>query len=140
MSRWGKRDTVAEKRAKAAAFSRKWRREHPELLKKESAARYLRTKAKVDKQNWRGHLRRKYGLTEAAYLAMTKAQGGKCAICGKRNKSKHRLAVDHDHVTGNVRALLCRMCNGMLGYSRDQPATLRLGAEYLERHAKGQSK
>ncbi len=35
-----------------------------------------------------------------------------CAICGKDEKSfKHRLNVDHNHKTGQVRGLLCYRCN-----------------------------
>jgi hypothetical protein len=40
---------------------------------------------------------------------MFNAQGGRCAIC--RRKSRKRLAVDHSHITGHVRALLCSRCN-----------------------------
>lgn len=51
-----------------------------------------------------------YGLTGAEYDALLKKQGGKCAICRARPKSK-RLAVDHDHKTGAVLGLLCSRCN-----------------------------
>ncbi|UYL87156.1 endonuclease VII [Microbacterium phage OscarSo] len=51
-----------------------------------------------------------YGITGDDYAALLKRQGGKCAICRARPKSK-RLAVDHDHKTGAVRGLLCSRCN-----------------------------
>lgn len=51
-----------------------------------------------------------YGITGDDYEALLKRQGGKCAICRARPKSK-RLAVDHDHKTGAVRGLLCSRCN-----------------------------
>lgn len=51
-----------------------------------------------------------YGLASSDYDALLKRQGGKCAICRARPKSK-RLAVDHDHKTGAVRGLLCSRCN-----------------------------
>lgn len=39
-------------------------------------------------------------------------QGGKCGVCGKDEKEfKNRLAVDHNHKTGQVRGLLCYRCN-----------------------------
>jgi hypothetical protein len=51
-----------------------------------------------------------YGITGDDYDALLKRQGGKCAICRARPKSK-RLAVDHNHATGAVRGLLCSRCN-----------------------------
>jgi hypothetical protein len=51
-----------------------------------------------------------YGIDELAYKVLLELQGGKCAICRARPKSK-RLAVDHDHKTGAVRGLLCSRCN-----------------------------
>ena len=44
---------------------------------------------------------RTYGLTAEQYDALLARQGGRCAICRARPKSK-RLAVDHDHATGEV--------------------------------------
>lgn len=51
-----------------------------------------------------------YGITSDDYDTLLDRQGGKCAICRARPKSK-RLAVDHDHKTGAVRGLLCGRCN-----------------------------
>ena len=51
-----------------------------------------------------------YGITGDDYDALLALQGGKCAICRARPRSK-RLAVDHDHKTGAVRGLLCSRCN-----------------------------
>lgn len=51
-----------------------------------------------------------YGITGDDYEALLKRQGGKCAICRARPRSK-RLAVDHNHTTGAVRGLLCSRCN-----------------------------
>jgi len=51
-----------------------------------------------------------YGLSAEQYDALLARQGGRCAICRARPKSK-RLAVDHDHSTGAVRGLLCSRCN-----------------------------
>lgn len=73
-----------------------------------------------------------YGLEPGEYDKLFEAQGGKCAICG--GTRRQRLSVDHCHKTGQVRGLLCRMCNGRLLTSvRDNPNTLRNAADYLER-------
>jgi hypothetical protein len=51
-----------------------------------------------------------YGIDAAEYARLLKLQDGKCAICRARPRSK-RLAVDHDHTTGQVLGLLCSRCN-----------------------------
>jgi hypothetical protein len=40
-------------------------------------------------------------------------------------------AVDHDHVTGAVRGILCAGCNTGMGQLRDDPWVLRRAIEYL---------
>lgn len=62
-------------------------------------------------------------------------QDGLCAICGTDTPGrKHEnFSVDHDHLTGRVRALLCHFCNVGIGHFGDNPATLRAAADYLDR-------
>ncbi len=68
---------------------------------------------------------------------MRKKQKDKCAICGNNETMKHargtvnQLAVDHDHVTGKIRGLLCQRCNRALGLLRDDIAVLLSAAAYL---------
>lgn len=67
-------------------------------------------------------IERTYNLTAAQYDALAALQGGRCAICRARPKSK-RLAVDHDHKTGLVRGLLCSRCNhDLMGSAWDSMA------------------
>lgn len=65
------------------------------------------------------HLRQvkyRYKLSAADYYALHEIQGGRCAICHvPQEQMGERLAVDHDHATGDVRGLLCRPCNRALG-------------------------
>jgi len=45
-------------------------------------------------------------------------QGGKCLLCGaEESESKRRLSVDHNHMTGAIRGLLCSMCNAVVGWA-----------------------
>jgi hypothetical protein len=60
-------------------------------------------------------IREKFGMDRAEYDGMLAAQGGVCKLCGK-SPGTYRLAVDHCHRTGAVRALLCMGCNRSLGW------------------------
>lgn len=65
----------------------------------------------------RAHERRvqqTYGLEPGQYELLLAAQGRRCAICQKATGARRRLAVDHDHETGEVRGLLCKPCNYVL--------------------------
>jgi hypothetical protein len=80
------------------------------------------------------HYKNRYGITVAEYEGIFERQGGVCAICGDPPTSDYNvLCVDHCHATGQVRKLLCRMCNVGLGKFRDNATFLRAAAEYLER-------
>lgn len=91
-------------------------------------------RAAVEEQEWRANLKR-YGLTPEQARSLYAKQGGLCAIChGPCTKTRlGRLCVDHDHLTGQVRGLLCIDCNAALGKFKDDPSLLRRAAEYLER-------
>lgn len=75
---------------------------------------------------------RTYGLAPGDYERLYESQGRRCAITGCRatGKSK-RLAVDHDHRTGEVRGLLCTPHNRVIGYNFDSPEAFDSLAEYL---------
>lgn len=75
-------------------------------------------------------VRRVYGLASGEYEALLDLQGGTCAICCRSTGKARRLAVDHDHETGEVRGLLCSPCNKIiLSYGGD---VLRRAMRYLE--------
>jgi len=58
------------------------------------------------------HLRRTYKLTAEEYDQMVLDVNGNCAIC---DQPAEELVVDHDHVTKEVRGLLCVKHNLALG-------------------------
>src|ERR1700690_1237801 len=68
-------------------------------------------------------LNKKFGITIAIYEEMLKNQNGGCAICGKPPLKK-ALAVDHCHITGKNRELLCTNCNQAIGHAKDNPELL----------------
>ena len=67
------------------------------------------------------HLRNKYKVSEDVLKDILSRAQGVCDICGKHETSHFRgerkpLSVDHDHVTGKVRGMLCWRCNVNLGH------------------------
>jgi hypothetical protein len=80
-----------------------------------------------------------YGLEAGEYAALKAAQGGVCFICTRATGAVRRLAVDHDHqlerdglpMRDTVRGLLCKSCNKMLGFMRDDPLAFERAAGYL---------
>jgi hypothetical protein len=80
---------------------------------------------------WERSLQRKYGITAEDYNYMLEQQQGGCAICFQGNPSGRRLAVDHNHDTGEVRGLLCGSCNVGLGNFGDNVDNLEAAIDYL---------
>lgn len=77
-------------------------------------------------------LRKHFGISLAEYNIMKAQQKGLCAICNRLPMLKD-LAVDHDHKTGKVRALLCGTCNRGIGQFNDDPIRLIKAVKYLLR-------
>lgn len=86
-------------------------------------------KAKVTKRQLISHRRRLYGLNEEEYNNMILSQNNLCAICNK--PSDKTLHIDHDHVTGRVRGLLCSNCNLGIGLLEEDLVVLNRAIEYL---------
>lgn len=98
-------------------------------------------KATAKKAQRRHRLKSLFGLTEDQYNRQLEAQDNKCAICRTSDPGKSgryagpcRFAVDHNHDTGQIRALLCGQCNKGLGHFKDNPDLLREAYRYLEQY------
>ena len=116
----------AEHREEVAARHEKYRAAHLEQYRKYRRTAY----AKCPKTMRAWHLKKQYNLTLEDYDLMLTGQAGACAVCG--NLDKNTLHVDHDHITGKMRWLLCSGCNRGLGGFRDDPDLLRRAAAMLE--------
>lgn len=72
-----------------------------------------------------GHVQRTYGLDPAEEQALLAWQDGRCFVCGRKAVTR-RLAVDHDHDSGEPRGLLCSDdkfgCNVLLRRILGDPA------------------
>lgn len=119
-----------------SANSRADRAARPAVYEARRKAEYGKNRA-----NYRRHqLSRVFGITLEQYESMLEKQGGLCAICRETETLVRRgraviLSVDHDHDTGQVRALLCSSCNRGLGFFRDNPRLLTEAADYILVHA-----
>lgn len=72
-----------------------------------------------------------YGIGLYEYESLLEAQGGLCAVC-KESPGTRLLDVDHCHVRGEVRGLLCNRCNRVLGHANDDTDLLRKLIAYVE--------
>jgi hypothetical protein len=76
---------------------------------------------------------RQYGITFDEYTKLCTNQNNKCAICNKPCKVWNKLSVDHNHITGEIRGLLCLRCNVKLGVLEDLEWK-RKAENYLKNH------
>lgn len=117
------------------AMARRWRAKNVERARRRSNACVARkqvTQPEVLRLQRKGRrLKHYYGMTLGDYNAMLSAQGGGCAICHKACLSGRFLAVDHNHKSGRVRALLCGKCNMALGNLNDSAEKALAAAAYL---------
>lgn len=109
---------------------RRWYEDNREHVRERTAKYYLANKEAFKDRK----LRFSYGIGLADYNELLEKQGGGCAICGgppRGGRSKKYFHVDHDHVTGKVRGLLCHYCNTAIGSLQENPERLEKAIEYL---------
>ena len=115
-----------------AGHSPEWNKAHPELMRKYQRDWYYRN---IDKDRSKKYLQR-YGIDLNEFNRMFQIQGGCCAICSiHASQTKRGFQVDHDHLTGKIRELLCWRCNNSLGIFKDNPDLLQKAMDYLSKHA-----
>lgn len=125
-----------EQRERKRAAERQWRRvrnmgmtlEQWERRREQQRVANMSPEQRARKREWA--LMQHYRITAEQRDALAIAQGCACACCG----DVARLVVDHDHVTGRLRALLCHSCNTAIGLLKDDPARAIAAAEYLARY------
>lgn len=100
--------------------------------RKPRCASHTRAHRKRSRFNAHGRTVQKvYGVPQEGYWALYEAQGGRCAICQVATGKVKRLAVEHDHQTGEVFGLACGPCNIMLGRLGRRPETYARVINYL---------
>ncbi len=112
--------------------SREYRKSHADVVKlHEKAAHFSLYKV----------LRRR-GLTSEEYHEMVVRQNNACAICKEpetrldpRTKMITRLCIDHCHIVGKARELLCHSCNTGIGKFKENPILLEAAINYIKKHS-----
>lgn len=89
------------------ASEQRWRRHNKERVRSNQREWYADNKAAV----YFSQIKQLYGITLDEYATLDEDQNWVCAICEQSN----RLSVDHNHITGRVRGLLCTRCNLEVG-------------------------
>jgi len=103
---------------------------------------YMRSRYSYDQERDR-QLYANYGISLDEYNALSHAQDDVCAICKQPERNRRgckkrtenivpMLHVDHDHVTGKIRGLLCGECNTALGMLREDPKRIKALLKYLK--------
>lgn len=94
---------------------------------KRAANKYNSRPEVRERKKW-NDFKKRYGLDKEGYENLLGKQGGKCAICGH---SPERFHVDHNHASGEVRALLCGQCNMAIGLLKEDINILKSAIKYL---------
>jgi len=104
--------------------------------KKYAKERGQKNKEKISQKKREKDLKRNYDFTVQEYNLLLRKQKGKCNICGSTDPGKNRkyFPVDHCHLTGKVRGLLCNKCNCALGLLNDDLKMLEKATNYLKKH------
>lgn len=139
-------------------YNRQWRNENRERVNANEHRR--RTEIPEKYKEWSRNHRERIGILHSLresdrlrnisvdeYNEMHDNQNGLCAICQLPSSQKsrkegeiYRLGIDHCHVTGIVRGLLCGSCNKGIGHFKDDIYLLISAIQYLEYHQNRKTK
>lgn len=101
---------------------------HPEKWQ----AQNKKEENKVYKKFWK--LLKRYNLSKEAFEKLLEDQNFTCAICLKVPlEMENGYCVDHDHISGEVRGILCQQCNSGLGMFKDNTDFLFNAILYLKK-------
>lgn len=129
---------------KRAVYCKEWRTKNRAKVLAYGRKHAAKFRLEHPRKHYDSVLRSKYGVSLTGYYKLQRSQGGRCAICKSRGscirnkkwkRRWKRLAIDHCHDTGKIRALLCDPCNNGLGCFRDDPAILKKALQYLLAHS-----
>jgi len=80
---------------------------------------------------------KKHNMTEEQFKELISQSKNKCAICEKEDINyPPKLNIDHNHITGKLRELLCPRCNRSIGLFHERIDLLESAISYLKKHSK----
>jgi hypothetical protein len=80
-------------------------------------------------------LQKQYGISLEDYESMLLRQDYKCRICEiPEDRFVGSFHVDHSHISGKVRGLLCPSCNHAIGMFDDDISKLRRARQYMSNY------
>lgn len=135
-----------ERRATKLKNLEQWRIANPGKKKEQKRRHYEKHKDRIDQRakDWyennkerhiNNALLRKYGVTLDQYNLLRAQQDFRCAVCDAHETDiGKQMFVDHDHVTGKIRKLLCTKCNVGIGMLQDNPDIMERAAKYIRDH------
>lgn len=137
-----KKDYFENNKVEVLLSNKKWRNSHPTFMKEyhtknkeelqlKKKEYYQVNKAKIAEKN----LLIKYGITIDYVKSLLEKQQNSCAICKLSFTLTGRYHVDHNHLNGQVRGLLCRNCNHLLGNARENTSMLSNAISYLKEYS-----
>ena len=91
------------------------------------------SRRKRQKYHRNSRLRNIYNISDRIYYQMLYDQNGLCKVCDTANPgtSSGRFVIDHDHVSGVRRGLICHHCNLGLGHFFDNPKIMAKAQVYI---------
>src|SRR5258707_1620309 len=93
-----------------------WRQLNRATVRKQETEWDRNNSGKRNKYVAKRQYKSKYNITITEYYELLELQNYQCAICKRESwEGEKGLSVDHDHITGKVRGLLCTGCNLGIG-------------------------
>jgi Autographiviridae endonuclease VII len=84
------------------------------------------------------HFKWAYGLSFDFIRGLYSKQRGYCAFCGERlplltdhKRNGLTMCLDHNHTTNDVRGLVHRNCNILIGYFERIPVAIEVATAYI---------
>jgi hypothetical protein len=138
--------------------SKRWREKHPDRVKRINAEQHKKHRKKIlaRKKNqyrqdpekarerslkWQKNnpekvrakrIRDSWGMSLQEYDALIDQAGTTCPIC-KKSFGENPPCLDHDHSTGKIRGIICRVCNSGIGFFHENINVLLNAVEYLRK-------